>query len=786
MAAGDPPRSKNVGEEKPRCLNCERQGETCDYSIRLNWGGRSKRSLDDSSPVSAAIAHFPPPDHFSASVPSGAQHVRSRSSTAASVGAASPSPVPPSVIGASAELQDYATVSSRPHAQYQHQHPYGGPGAPVTLRRSSAVPVDPRIQRVQTRTSVDYASPSGANGSYATSALGDVGSGSPMLPPLRMNPPASPPAATSTEHRTKRVRLSPTSDSPNAISGTADAPSPYSMASATPYGSFVGTPLTPGSSVASEENALRSGSRTLTAPYQPSPDPRRLSVSDLLIDDGRAGPSVRGQTPHYPSSDVKSGATTYGYDIGQPDLDSPRNDDSGAIALFSPPVSYCGPNFLSSDGAEESQGRQKSIAFEANGYYAKPVPIKIPKTFEPLPSLLLKTPMNLLYFHHFLNHTARILVPHDCEQNPFRNILPQLAVTDDDLLGLLLAFSASHRARLLCHPEPANRIAVWVQDVFPRLRRALDSTEQISDSNLCTAIMLASLEVISPNAFEVPISWQSHLKLARQMIVARGGLRSLNREDKVAYFLSRWFAYLDVVGSLSGSKNDTPLDAGYLAVGEEECIRDGQIDCLLGFTNRFVGCLARIAELAKRCEPLRIDEASGCVREGWQPPEDVIAAAEQLRIDLRNGYKNVVYKGCTHGDRSTTSLRPEEVKEPPWDESEIYASNEAFHWAGLLHLLRRVLGRPPSDGEVQNAVREILKALERVRPDGSAGACLLFPMFSAGCDAQEEGQREKILERLSAVEGFGMSQVQRAREVVERVWASGRPWECEVRGEFFG
>lgn len=32
--------------------------------------------------------------------------------------------------------------------------------------------------------------------------------------------------------------------------------------------------------------------------------------------------------------------------------------------------------------------------------------------------------MNLLYFHHFIDHTARILVPHDCEKNPFRTILP--------------------------------------------------------------------------------------------------------------------------------------------------------------------------------------------------------------------------------------------------------------------------------------------------------------------------------------------------------------------------
>lgn len=30
-------RKIKCGEEKPSCLNCEKQGDTCDYSIRLNW-----------------------------------------------------------------------------------------------------------------------------------------------------------------------------------------------------------------------------------------------------------------------------------------------------------------------------------------------------------------------------------------------------------------------------------------------------------------------------------------------------------------------------------------------------------------------------------------------------------------------------------------------------------------------------------------------------------------------------------------------------------------------------
>ena len=89
-----------------------------------------------------------------------------------------------------------------------------------------------------------------------------------------------------------------------------------------------------------------------------------------------------------------------------------------------------------------------------------------------------------------------------------------MAIGDSNLLNLLLAYSASHRARYLGHPEPANRIAHWVSKVFPTLRMALESSsEDITDSHLATAIMLLSLKIVSPRTFEVPITWKSHLKL---------------------------------------------------------------------------------------------------------------------------------------------------------------------------------------------------------------------------------------------------------------------------------
>jgi hypothetical protein len=150
-----------------------------------------------------------------------------------------------------------------------------------------------------------------------------------------------------------------------------------------------------------------------------------VSVQSLINDlpKKRPGPSnveaERGR--QYPIAD--SAFTTYGYDLGLPDTDTPRNNDFSAIAIFSPQSDTMGFGDDTPYGSAEPYG--KDMAFESGGYYAKPVPIRISKSLEPLPPLLMENQMNLLYFHHFINHTARVLVNHDCERNPFREILPE-------------------------------------------------------------------------------------------------------------------------------------------------------------------------------------------------------------------------------------------------------------------------------------------------------------------------------------------------------------------------
>ncbi|EME39729.1 hypothetical protein DOTSEDRAFT_75392 [Dothistroma septosporum NZE10] len=773
-------RKVKCGEEKPVCSNCVKSGETCDYGIRLNWSGRSKKDKDGTPGDSGTFTFVttPPAGSPSRSNGHGHDHVFSSQHIATA-----PQPRPPSSHPAGAR------------APPPMQQPI--PRSPVqAMPTAAAAALDPRLRLAEQYArspnfppspyqpiSNAHDSPTLTDHTSSTSARAED--------EFRWSP----------QHRAKRVKLNSPPTQPGPMFAVPQYPVHVDQSPGSTYltphsiGSIVNTPATPGSSV-------NSGSPYPSQPgalsVQDPPDLRRLSVKSLLSD------PTEDDRPRITRSDSSS-YTTYGYDHGFADLDVPRNDDMNVVLPRSPDLrrasAAVSQNSTSSDEAEIQ------IAFEPGGYYAQPVAVRIPRALEPLPAELLENQMNLLYFHHFINHTGRIMVPHDCPENPFRGVLPQMAVKNTYLLHLLLAFSASHRARLLGHAEPANRIAQWMSDVLPALRQALsepsspgspgspgsaDSKDPSSLAPLATAVMLASLEIISPHTFTVRISWQQHLEIARQMIVRKGGLHHLAQKadgarDKAIFFLSRWFAYLDVMGSLS-NRQMRPLFGAYNEDGGGLWLvnRDGeeiyQIDCFFGFSGRCIALLAQVAALAAECDNQRIDPVTNQIKAGWIPSDYFRKEAAELEKRL-NASANTVFRGCMHTD-PTFPQSPNAQDEK--DSAEIYATNEAFHWAGLIHLSRRVLALPSSHPAVQDSVQNIIGSLRQVRRGSTAESCLLFPMFTAGCEALADDQRMLFMDRLKAVEGWGMLHVGRARALMQEVWDTGRPWETLVNGEFFG
>ncbi|KAI1386991.1 uncharacterized protein F4822DRAFT_431859 [Hypoxylon trugodes] len=713
-------RKIKCGEERPNCLNCQRTGETCDYSIRLNWEGRRGKRPE------------------------------------------------PGVIDFGRE------VLSPPARGFKLVHQYPSADAPGTRRLEplTSPSSQPKAERNNTNRVLPQAVVPLENPS--STSVDDTDSPLPASKRAKLTSDLQSPELQSARPIEQRHN--------SAASSTLDS-SVASFRFTVGSGLSAGSPLTPTTSSTFSDDDQRHASR-------------RLSVNSLLS--APPGPqawpdenSSRASTS-LPPIDTRSrpsaNSTYYGVDRGFADLDLGRNDDMAAISGSSPLLPREGDNPFGQH-SDDMVWTEFGFGVETNefeeeegGYYSKPVSIYIPRNLEPLPSTLIDNPMNLLYFHHFLNHTARVLVPYDDPHaNPFRTILPQMAVKNDNLLALLLAYSASHRARVLNHPEPTFRIAVWVDDVFPSLRQALsDPNKNFSNTNLATAIMLTSLEIISPKLFGYDIPWQRHLGLARELITARpGGLRGLQsnfRHDPVCSFLWSWAAYLDVIGSLSGGPKDS--SSAWIFDYEVDDIDDGydEIDCIMGFTTRCIYLLAKIADLARKCDSERIGDDFN-VRNDWEPSEEVFEQAAKIEAAVTESMVQSPVP-CKHIHKKGDIEK--------WDRREMEATNEAFHWAGLVHLYRRIMGKRSEDEMVQTAVQKIIECFGRIRPGGTAESCLLFPMFTAGCDAKDEGHRTLILNRFVTAENHGMTQIHSARRLMQRVWETETPWETLVSTEFIG
>lgn len=307
--------------------------------------------------------------------------------------------------------------------------------------------------------------------------------------------------------------------------------------------------------------------------------------------------------------------------------------------------------------------------------------------------------------------------------------------------------------------------------------------------------MLASLEIVSPTAFGYQIPWQRHLGLARDLIASRpDGIRwtrSWTQEDQVRAFLWSWLAYLDVLGTLSGGRRESST-AWILEYQKDEYEEEwDEIDCIMGVTTRGVYVLAKIAELAKECDVLRANESGESesvpaaevttkrdTKAGiWDPPKGIVTRAWALE-DEANVSMSRPPQPCKHLHASGNVAR--------WERHEIAALNEAFHWAGLVHLHRRVLAKASSHEDVQAAVLKIHACLDVVPIGGNAEGAILFPLFTAACETADPERREVVMERMEGMKRFGFLQVERSRVLVEEVWETGQSWEALLTTEFIG
>lgn len=296
------------------------------------------------------------------------------------------------------------------------------------------------------------------------------------------------------------------------------------------------------------------------------------------------------------------------------------------------------------------------------------------------------------------------------------------------------------------------RLAGWAQAVFPALRESLlNDSALVSDVTLAMAVMLVALEIMSPGAFGQGISWREHIAHARGLLAKRLD-KTLDAAGEGIWFIQSWLGYVDVMGSLmAGPRFDSTYKAQtYFTLTEPSKSADDldEIDCMMGISVKCARLLGQVAELAKQCqgERFRLD---GKLLHGWAPQPTAIKQALSLEQHLMESLRQSS-RPCTHVRASHMNMR---------DLAEMAAMNEAFHWAGLIHVHRRVLGRASSHPDIQGHVLKMMQCLDQVRAGGAAETRCLFPIFTAGCEAANEEDQTRLLGRLLSAEKSGMKQV---------------------------
>ena len=87
---------------------------------------------------------------------------------------------------------------------------------------------------------------------------------------------------------------------------------------------------------------------------------------------------------------------------------------------------------------------------------------------------------------------------------------------------------------------------------------------------------------------------------------------------------------------------------------------------------------------------------------------------------------------------------------------ELIATDQAYQWAALIHLNRQVLRLPSSHPQVRKPVNKMFQLLQGFRHLKNT---MLFPIITAGFEAQSARDKDRVLDYFTKLETNGFPTV---------------------------
>ena len=363
---------------------------------------------------------------------------------------------------------------------------------------------------------------------------------------------------------------------------------------------------------------------------------------------------------------------------------------------------------------------------------------------------------------HFATCMTRSISAHESVQNSYCRTLVPMALGTSHLLAAVLSLAATHRQSLGLEQSEAQLAHLKTASV-QQLRYSLATPDAFAeDTELATTLVLCVSDIVSGS--EKPGSWRAHLQGAAAILGRQKSAQSNSPENaETATFLRRWYLSFETLALLSGKPMLSSGSRTIMRLNREEI--DDYIDDLSGFTTKLIPIYGEINLLA--VERLSLQDALSCSGNRNEAISKVSELMQERGNRLVDEIKSLHSTNTPKFRSGFEDMISPEIRE------DYIALDETFHHVALLQVYRRILGYPSSDLEVQTSVKRVLTLLSgmTIKNRPCPGVAMLFPVFTAGCEACEIEDRDTVISLLNAIENlYGMSNVKRARELLKELW----------------
>lgn len=305
------------------------------------------------------------------------------------------------------------------------------------------------------------------------------------------------------------------------------------------------------------------------------------------------------------------------------------------------------------------------------------------------------------FLHHFCSQTASVIFPLSGDSNPLRGELLQAAFGTPHLLHALLASSARHYACLrgVSDESTSTAIVKFTHAALTGLRVAMNEPSQTHKmETVSTALALCTSDVISGNLN----TWRIHLLGIHKLLLSalEHDSETFRNTDSIWSFLIKWFETLDMFAGISGLRKSTVRRGQY-----QSARRAGYIDEFVGCSLELMPLLAKIGRLARK-QTKQIEYTYVTDNAGREDSRTILA--DEIQSTEKQIYSLLGRK--VHPSFAQNPMNMTLAKD-------MENTHQAFVYASLLHLYRRVEQLPKNHIKPAHAVYQIVDTLQRIRPD---------------------------------------------------------------------